>query len=622
MCGFLVDFRSMGKAEALDCAEIAHRGPDARGVWTSPDGTVWMGHVRLSILDLSPAGAQPMVGGSDGFWGKGALVFNGEIYNHQALRAELAAGYPDAGITWRGTSDTETLLVGLSLEGEAFVPRLRGMFAFVWHVPEERYLLAARDALGIKPLYYSRRPEGLAFASEVRPLKDRYGTPPSRGEFSAYLQWGACPETMILFPSVTALPPAHVLKAGPGAGVEIRRYWKPGRLPRVAEESENPVRRVRALLEKAVREHLLSDVPVASFLSSGLDSSLITALAARNSPKGLETFTVGFDAAAGSDETAMAAEFSAHCGARHHVVRLTKAETLQCVEEAVEKMDLPSVDAINMYIVCRAVRGFDLKVALSGLGADEIFGGYPSFRDAPLLSLLARVPRPLRHLAGLFSEPGRRLADLPDASMRTVSLFRRRFWTDHMLRLSGLPTRDFLPKEEAETQVPLRDAFAQVSWAESSGYMRNMLLRDADQMSMAVSIELRVPFLDLDLFDYVLSLPAHEKTRYDRTKGLLVEACRDLLPERFLTARKQGFSLPMREWMEGSLRPYVRRGLDEVVASDVGALPERFIHRLEADFAAGRLHWTRLWSLVVLGHYLKRNRVPSARDPFLARGHA
>lgn len=148
MCGFLVDFRSMGKAEALDCAEIAHRGPDARGVWTSPDGTVWMGHVRLSILDLSPAGAQPMVGGSDGFWGKGALVFNGEIYNHQALRAELAAGYPDAGITWRGTSDTETLLVGLSLEGEAFVPRLRGMFAFVWHVPEERYLLAARTPSG------------------------------------------------------------------------------------------------------------------------------------------------------------------------------------------------------------------------------------------------------------------------------------------------------------------------------------------------------------------------------------------------------------------------------------------------------------------------------------------
>ena len=594
----------------MACAEIAHRGPDAQGEWTAPDGTVWMGHVRLSILDLSPGGAQPMAGGVDGFPGRGVLVFNGEIYNHPELRVELEARSP--GLVWRGTSDTETLLVGLSLDGEAFVPKLRGMFAFVWYVPEEGRLIAARDALGIKPLYYARRPEGVAFASEIRPLKARYGTPPSRAEFSAYLQWGACPETMVLFPAVAILPPAHVMTAGPGSDVRIRRYWKPGRH---REESANPAVRVRVLLEKAVREHLLSDVPVASFLSSGLDSSLITALAARNSPKALETFTVGFEDAdkeGTGDETAMAAEFSAHCGARHHVIRLSSAETLQCVEEAVEKMDIPSVDAINMYIVCRAVRGFDLKVALSGLGADEIFGGYPSFRDAPLLSLLARVPRSVRRFAGRFSEAGRRLADMPDASTRTVSLFRRRFWTDRMLVRAGLPTRDFLPKEEAETQLPLRDAFAQVSWAESSGYMRHMLLRDADQMSMASSIELRVPFLDLDLFDYVLSLPAREKTRYGRTKGLLVEACRDLLPARFLTARKQGFSLPMRKWMEGPLRPYVRQGLD--AARGEGVLSEAVLLELEGDFMGGRLHWTRLWSVVVLGHYLRRNNLPSTRE--------
>ncbi len=612
MCGFLVDFEPRGKAQPMACEEIAHRGPDARGEWMSPDGKIWMGHVRLSILDLSPAGAQPMIGGQDGFMGRGVLVFNGEIYNHQALRRELELSF--SGVSWRGTSDTETLLVGLALEGEAFIPQLRGMFAFVWYDPGAGRLIAARDPLGIKPLYYTRRPEGLAFASEVRPLKTRYGTPPSRAEVSAYLQWGACPETMLLFPAVTALPPGHFLTAGPGSRVGIGRYWKPGRFP--SNDGKTAVRRVRELLEKAVEEHLLSDVPVASFLSSGLDSSLITALAARHVPKGLETFTVGFETESGSesaDETAMAAEFSAHCGARHHVIRLTRSETLQCVEEAVEKMDLPSVDAINMYIVCRAVRGFDLKVALSGLGADELFGGYPSFRDAPLLSLLARVPRPLRRLLGLVSASGNRLADLPDPSTRTVSLFRRRFWTDRMLRHSGLPTRDFLPKEEAETHVPLRDAFAQVSWAEASGYMRNMLLRDADQMSMAASIELRVPFLDLDLFDYVLSLPAREKTRYGRTKGLLVESCRDLLPERFLTARKQGFSLPMRRWMEGPLRPYVRRGL--AAAQEEWALPEGFLHELERDFAAGRLHWTRLWSVVVLGHYLKRNNVPFARDP-------
>ncbi|MBA3962732.1 MAG: asparagine synthase (glutamine-hydrolyzing) [Chthoniobacterales bacterium] len=584
MCGIAGHFRSHGAATPLDLRLIAHRGPDAAGEWLSDDGRIWLGNTRLAILDLSPAGAQPMIDPATG----NVLIVNGEIYNHLALRAELS------GVEWRGTSDTETLLQAYARWGRDALVRLKGMFAFAIFDQARDELFVARDRLGIKPLYYAVDDGGLRFASEVKVLAGPHpGVTPE--SVAAYLQWGACPEDRLLFEDIETLPAGHFMTISNSGELEVSRYW-PGRKNFVSPNESVP-QRVRALLETAVEEHLLSDVPVASFLSGGIDSSIITALAAQKMERKLETFSVGFDVV-GFDESNIALAVAQRFGTKHERIRLSEAEVIEAVTEAVGHLDLPSVDAINTYIVARAVAQRGVKVALSGLGGDELFGGYPSFRDVPRLQLLALLPRFLRKAMG-----GARLADLPnDSGAAGLAQWRRRFFTDEMLRAAGLPNeRTPLPMP-----VELPDDFARISWAELTGYMRRMLLRDSDQMSMAVSLELRVPFLDHELVEYSLGLPAAEKRRYRGVKGLLVEACRDLLPPAVYQRPKAGFALPMQKWMEGPLASFVERGLEETVAT--GLLPEDFVAQARLDFRSRQLHWTRLWSMVVLGHFVRQNR--------------
>ena len=588
MCGIAAHFSFAGPAKPLDLQLIAHRGPDAAGEWTSDDGRFWLGNTRLAILDLSPTGAQPMVDPATG----NVIVVNGEIYNHRALRGELG----DA--DWRGTSDTETLLLGYARWGRQLLDRLKGMFAFAIYDHARQELFVARDRLGIKPLYYTLDAGNLRLASEVKVLTDSASTI-TPASIAAYLQWGACPENRILYPDIHVLPAGHAMTIGGTGTPEIWRYW-PAR-KKFESSSEAAPQKVRSLLETAVEEHLLSDVPVASFLSGGIDSSIVTALAAQRLGQKLETFSVGFDVAE-FDESAIALEVAQRFGTTHQRLQLTEEEVIDSVTEAVAHLDLPSVDAINTYIVSRAVAQRGVKVALSGLGGDELFGGYPSFRDVPRLKRLGMLPRALRKAFG------ERLADLPnDAGICELAQWRRRFFTDAMLQGAGLPNET----TPVECPVELPDDFARISWTELSGYMRRMLLRDSDQMSMAVSLELRVPFLDHALVEYSLGLPAAEKKRYGGTKGLLVEACRDLLPPAVYQRPKAGFTLPMRKWMAGPLAAFVEDGLREVVTREL--LPGEFVAGAQNRFRDGRLHWTRLWSMVVLGHFVRRTE--SARRP-------
>ncbi|MBA3831734.1 MAG: asparagine synthase (glutamine-hydrolyzing) [Chthoniobacterales bacterium] len=583
MCGIAAHFCARGLAAPLDLRLIAHRGPDASGEWISPDGRFWLGNTRLAILDLSPTGAQPMIDPETG----NVLVINGEIYNHLKLRAEM----PD--VAWRGTSDTETVLHGYARWGRQLLVRLKGMFAFALYDRGREELFVARDRLGIKPLYYAVDDDGLRLGSETRLLSERSTISPAA--VAAYLQWGACPEHRLLFSGIESLPAGHAMVIANSGERELWRYWPARR--RFDSPNESAPRTLRALLETAVQEHLLADVPVASFLSGGIDSSILTALAAQKMERTLETFSVGFDVA-GFDESAVALEVAKRFGTQHERLLLSEEEVLRSVTEAVAHLDLPSVDAINTYIVSRAVAQKGVKVALSGLGGDELFGGYPSFRDVPRLRWLGRLPRIVRKAIG-----GQRLADLPNESdAAELAQWRRRFFTDEMLRRAGLPNEPTpLP-----CPVELPDDFARTSWAELTGYMRRMLLRDSDQMSMAVSLELRVPFLDHELVEYVLGLPAAEKKRYGGTKGLLVEACRDLLPPAVYQRPKAGFALPMKNWMAGPLAAFVEEGLSETVLREL--LPEKFVAEEQADFRAGRLHWTRLWSMVVLGHFVRQGR--------------
>jgi asparagine synthase (glutamine-hydrolysing) len=597
MCGIAIHLSLNGPATPLDLALIRHRGPDSSGEWKSPDGRCWLGSTRLAIIDLSPSGAQPMTDPATG----NVIVANGEIYNHRALRAQLGRD-----VSWKGTSDTETLLQGYARWGHEVLDHLKGMFAFAIYDAAREELFMARDRLGIKPLYYTLDANGLRAASEGRMLVDGGTSGITPRSISGYLQWGACPERNLLYPGLRALPAGHAMTITRQGQTKTWRYW-PSRKAFVSS-TDNVLRHVRDLIDRAVDEHLLSDVPVASFLSGGIDSSIVTAVAAQKLEKKLQTFSVGFDLAE-FDETAIARELAERYRTDHHRIQLSEEEVIHSVTEAIEKLDLPSVDAINTYIVSRAVAAHGVKVALSGLGGDELFGGYPSFRDVPRLKLIAGLPRPLRSILGSVAGFGDRLADLPaEAGAGELARWRRRFFTDDMIRRAGLP----VAPAPFECPVELPDDYARVSWAELTGYMRRMLLRDADQMSMAVSLELRVPFLDHELVEYVLGLPEAAKNQYPGPKGLLVESCRDLLPPAVYRRPKAGFVLPMKVWMLGPLASFVAEGLRETVSRRL--LPQPFVDEISGAFQRDRLHWTRVWSIVVLGHFAKRSQLFRAPD--------
>ena len=589
MCGIAVHLNPKGRAQPLDLQLIRHRGPDSSGEWVSLDGRCWVGSTRLAIVDLSETGSQPMRDSATG----NVIAMNGEMYNHKALRRQL-----DSAVSWKGTSDTETILQAYAHWGPEMLTHLKGMFAFAIYDAAKKQLFLARDRLGIKPLYYSVDSTGFRAASEVRVLASVTSKAINTQALSGYLQWGACPERNLLFSDVHVLPAGHSMIVTGGGQIKVRRYWPAGKV--LASSRENAPRQVRAFIERAIQEHLLADVPIATFLSGGIDSSIITALAAQKLKTKLQTFSVGFDVAE-LDESAIAAEVAQQYKTEHHRIKLSEDEVFDSVREAVEKLDLPSVDAINSYIVCRAVAARGVKVALSGLGGDELFGGYPSFNDVGRLKLVSKVPRFLRGVLGKIARVGDRLADLPrNSDAGELALWRRRFFTAEYLHAAGLPA----PMPVIECPFDLPDDYARVTWAELTGYMRRMLLRDADQMSMAVSLELRVPFLDHELVEYVLGLPEGVKKQYLGVKGLLVEACRDLLPPSVYERPKAGFVLPMKEWMLGPLASFVEEGLNETVSRRL--LPQAWVNETQEAFLRGDFHWTRLWSIVVLGHFARR----------------
>ena len=602
MCGIALTYRQDGPATPMDLQQIAHRGPDARGSVRLMDGHLWIGHTRLAIQDLSEAGSQPMQNSSSGDW----IIFNGEIYNHLELRSTIGT------CQWVGSSDTETLLKAYERWGIGMLPRIRGMFAFVLFDAKSSQLIVARDRLGIKPLYWIRPTHTeLSFCSEVRPLYSASEKQMTAQALSAYLRHGACHESH--------MPDAqlHMFPAGCYCQIDLSdsshlaaspmSFWNPkpsNPVQHFKSPVSDPIQGVRELLDAAVAEHMISDVPVASFLSGGIDSSIISLLAARHMTQPLDTFTVclpGTDL----DESSIAEQVADRIGSIHHRIEVTEQEALTYVENAVEAMDLPSVDAINSYLVCQKVADAGIKVALSGLGGDELFGGYPSFEDVPRLLRYHHIPRQMFGILGSVDARFKRLADMPVGNgwkqVRALTHWRRYFRTHAELIKTGLSA---LPAEP-ELQAALFDDFSEISWAEISGYMRHILLRDSDQMSMAVSLELRVPFLDHRFVEYVLALPEAAKKKYPWKKGLLVEAFREELPREVYDRKKQGFELPMAKWMQGPLESYCQTGL--LFLRERMPRLESLVQTSTKQFSTGKIHWTRLWALVVLGHYAEKH---------------
>lgn len=628
MCGIAgvihLDADMVRSATATATAALAHRGPDDEGLDIAPFGAgfVGLGHRRLAILELSPLGHQPMAHPPTGC----RIVFNGEIYNFQRLRAELERD----GENFRGGSDTEVLLAGLVRHGAAYLPRLEGMYAFAFLDPRKQTLLLARDPAGIKPLYLTEGNGGLAFASETRAVIAT-GLVPRRLDpagVATFLAYGAVQHPLTVFSGVRSLPPGASLTVrvrpdGRWAVGCAETYW---RLPPTNPEMSEPVAvtAVRDTLTKAVDDHLIADVPVGVFLSSGIDSTLIGGLAAAHTPRP-RAFTVGFADQPEFDELDVAAVTAKRFGLDHTAVPLPASEAEAAASEWLEQLDQPSIDGLNVYVVSKAVRAHGIKVALSGLGADELFGGYPSFREVPRLRRVAQALRPLpsairRGVARLVAvrrtaAAGAKFADMlgGDGSIQSLCLHRRRLMSDAQLSRLGITANgvgldaQFLPPEAAPDldPDPGQDVTRAVSQYEFRLYQGNMLLRDADANAMTHGLELRVPFLDQRLLNLAHSIPGPARLPLGAAgKHLLRRGFPDLLAPELLARPKQGFSLPLGRWMAGPMRSRCERAVTAAGASGAVA-PDGAVAVWRAFLAEpDSPMWSRALALVVLGEFV------------------
>ncbi|OFX20772.1 MAG: asparagine synthase (glutamine-hydrolyzing), partial [Anaeromyxobacter sp. RBG_16_69_14] len=597
---------------------------------------VLLGHRRLSILDLSSAGAQPMVDPVTG----GVIVFNGEVYNYQALRQRLATG----GQQFQSSGDTAVILRALSLEGIRSVASFRGMFAFAYHDPRTGSLLLARDPLGIKPLYLARNPDrqgdwSVAFASEVRTLlaSGLLASPRLDPAAVASMVWNgfvAGPGSAVA--GIESLLPGELrLFDGGGSETHSEFFWSARRKPDAEPVAE---RELAEVLQESVRLHLASDVPLGVFLSSGVDSSAVARLARRSSTQPIDTFTLAFEDPE-LNEGDISREIARAIGTRHREETLSESRFVEQLDVALDSLDQPTFDGLNSYYMSRAVREAGFKVALVGTGGDELFGGYTSFRDLPVIRACARfsrfAPRAVRvsaaRLVAAALAPGRgavppqtRWAKLPDM----VGL------DDDLLGLYQLAYALFLPDFQdrlvaggfdrvvvhgltaplrARLQVETRDrsALSAVSILEQRLFLGERLLRDSDAASMAASIELRLPLVDQVLFEHVDRMPDAARYAPLGRKAVLRRIGLAGLAPALFERPKRGFVLPFDRWIRRSLGRVMDETLrDPVLVAQTGLAPEVVAQLWQAfqDSAPG-LYWSRIWAIYVLVRWCHRHGI-------------
>jgi asparagine synthase (glutamine-hydrolysing) len=616
-------------------AAIRHRGPDGEGVWGDPIGAPspdnpapLLVHTRLAIIDTSNAGAQPMSGRGLDSW----ITFNGEIYNFARIRPRLEA----AGHAFDSRTDTEVILRGYATWGPAILQELRGMFALAIWNPAVCELFLARDRFGIKPLYVARGDGWFLFASEVRALLATGLVEPTLDldGLWQYLAYQTTPAPRTLIAGVEMLEPGSVMTVGANGREDRNTYWDlAASAAPLADATPQQAREdVHRLLADSVASHLVSDVPVGAFLSGGIDSSAVVALM-REAGVTPRTFSVGF-AEAEFDESAHAEHVASLVGCEHTAIKLTEQDLLDTLPEALAAMDQPTGDGVNTYIVSRAVRRTGLTVALSGLGGDELFGGYPSFSRLPRAAEVGRFwGRSSEQVRGFAGKAMRLIggssvlatkaaaAVESDGSLAALYPLTRQLFTNEQ-RLSVFAPA-WRPRFEnvGDPYVPLlRSAFArmpgsgpitQVSYAEARTYMHDVLLRDTDQMSMAHALEVRVPLIDHVLADYVMALPDPLKAPGATPKPLLVEALGSALPREIVQRPKKGFTLPFEPWMRNQLRGFCQSRLGAGGLAGRGLFDLDRLAIMWTSFQRGGsdVTWSRLWMLVTLETWLARHKV-------------
>lgn len=556
MCGIAGVLTERGGAAALApavstmLAAVRHRGPDDEGTWIAADGHAAFAHTRLSIIDLSDAGHQPM----SSIDGRFTITFNGEIYNYRELRRSLQ----ERGIRFTSHTDTEVILQGYAADGLRSIARLRGMFAFAIWDERERICVLARDPFGIKPLYYHDSCGRLTFSSEVRSLLASGLVPAELDPVGlyGYFRTGSVPEPGTLLRGVTCLEPGSYAVWRDGS-LSHQRYWNIC-FNEAAQDVDADASRVRAALVDSIGHHFVSDVPVGVFLSGGIDSSAIVALARARCDGELRTFSMSFPGSS-LDEGPDARRTAEYFKTQHHDWALDGAAARHLFDEFIAALDQPSIDGFNTFTVCRLARQHGTKVVLSGLGGDELFGGYPSFRKVPRLAKLRQIAQfggPLSAAAvRMAGEVGgsrfRRLNDLmssPASLENAYAVFRGVYSRDEAqvltVHYAGACAAIDGGVAPASSDPTVQDS---ISRLELTRYMRNQLLRDSDVMSMASGVELRVPLIDSVLFDALAHVPAHQ--RLQRGKGLLIRAVPEL-PSWVVNRPKRGFTLPIEQWLQ------------------------------------------------------------------------
>jgi asparagine synthase (glutamine-hydrolysing) len=595
---------------------LQHRGPDDEGIFVEEG--VALGHRRLSIIDLSNAGHQPMQSHD----GRYVLVFNGEIYNYQQLKKQL--DYP-----YRTGTDTEVILAAYAKWGAGCLEHLNGMFAFALFDREEKKVLIARDRLGIKPLYYYTNQGMLAFSSELRPLLQSglVSKKVDRQALEDYLRYQTVHAPATIVEGVKMLMPGNFMRIDLAGGVpewSMHSWWKADSTKYQLEHTpaDEIHKEIKKRMYEAVESRLVADVPFGAFLSGGIDSSLVVGIMAEVSSRPVHTFNVSF-AEEQFSEAPYARQIAEKYKTEHKEIQLSPAHFLELLPAALQAMDHPSGDGPNTYVVSKATKEAGISMALTGLGGDELFAGYPVFKRMHRLNglkALWNLPAGLRRIAGdaLYKlKPGIAAGKIRAVLAEQNFSFGSNFaYTRRVLLEEQIGALLVKPQATADALVSSIEAaggngehvLSATSRAEIGSYMQNVLLRDADQMSMAHALELRVPFLDYRLVEYVLAVP--DAIKYPHTKKkLLIDSLPHILPENIVNRPKMGFEFPWAHWLKHELHDLANHQLMQL--SRGGVFKEEAVAGLWQQFKQGdpNISYSRIWPLVVLSHWLEKNEV-------------
>ncbi|MCD6017744.1 MAG: asparagine synthase, glutamine-hydrolyzing [Bacteroidetes bacterium] len=599
---------------------IAHRGPDSEGTWN--DEHCYLGHRRLSIIDLSEAGNQPFLSQD----GRYILIYNGELYNYKDIRLELQRaehGTKQIPYIFRTDTDTEVVLAAYLRWGKDCVKRFNGMFAFsIWDTADQKLVLA-RDRMGIKPVYYQFKDNVLLFASEIRALlySGLIEKKISLKSVAEFIQYATVHAPNTILQDVFMLMPGHILEYQ-NRTINIQKYWNINDFAKSKQDLsyKETCTQINELLTASVERRLVADVPFGAFLSGGIDSSAIVGLMSKVSSEKVRTFNVSFDESEFS-EAKYAKQISEKFNTEHHEIKLTPDDFLKQLPEALAAIDHPSGDGPNSYIVSKATKQAGITMALSGLGGDELFAGYDIFKRYYELEKKGWLNIiPAKGLAGKLlaakknSVQGDKTAEI--LNLDTINGFHaypinRKLFNQkdyRSLLKEQFNDSNFIKNVIQKIETDKQHVLSRVSLFEIQTYMQNILLRDADQMSMAVALEVRVPFLDYKLVEFVLGVKDEYKYPHS-PKKLLTDALGELLPDNIVNRPKMGFTLPWKDWLKGELKDFCEENIVQfskrsfVNRDSVLLIWNRFLNN------DPKITWSRVWHLVILNNWINTHQV-------------